>query len=200
MRWVIAFLYIWSAPSWAQEKGAPYVLHLELGASMGSDEVGIRVNQSIKTLHAVQFHPNHLFGFILGADSYPLLTVVPFGVGWRGVLDPLQKTSWMAGMDLGYGSTVLEKKMESEWNNLSWFEGGLMAHPTVGLRIKNKRNSAWSFLMGYKHQSSRFYQGLPSANTTVQTPSLSNPADWIYLRKDQITYRNLTVAVGLIFL
>lgn len=200
MRWVFCFFWLLTFPLQAQEQRAPYVHHLELGALQGSDDFGIRVNPSLKSLHGVQFHPNHLFGFVLGLDVYPQVAIVPFGMGWRGTMNPEQRTSWMAGMDLGYGSMVMEEKMVTEWNQHTWFEGGLMAHPTAGIRVKNKGNTAWSFLLGYKHQSARFYQGLPVSGNVNPVPNPSNPSDWISFRKDRIKYHNLTFSVGLLFL
>ncbi|MCC5936401.1 MAG: hypothetical protein JJU34_03905 [Lunatimonas sp.] len=200
MRWIFCILWLLTFSLHAQERGAPYVHHLELGVLQGSDDFGTRINPSIKSLHGVQFHPNHSFGFLLGLDVYPLAAIVPFGMGWRGTLHPEKKTTWMAGMDLGYGSMVLEKKMVTEWNQHTWFEGGLMAHPTVGIRKKNKGKTAWSFLFGYKHQSANYYMGLPVVGVVNPTPNPSNPSDWSSLRTDRIRYRNLTFSVGLLFL
>lgn len=183
----------------AQTARSPYVHHLEIGASKGRDEVGTRFNPSLKSLHGVRILPHHVMGFVIGLDPYPLATTIPFGVGWRGTLHPEKKFSWTSGMDIGYGSTVLEKKEISEWNQHTWFEGGLMAHPTVGFRIKNKEKSAWTFQFGYKHQQISYYQGTPSADPWIGVPNPSNPDHWNYIRRDKIMYRNLTFAVGLLF-
>ncbi|WP_209330592.1 hypothetical protein [Lunatimonas salinarum] len=200
MRWLVCIVWLITLPLLAQERGAPYAHHLQLGVLQGSDELGTRISPTLSSLHGVQFHSNHLVGFTLGLDVYPQVAIIPFGMGWRGTLNPEKKTTWMGGFDLGFGSMILEERIVTEWNQHSWFEGGLTVHPSIGFRVKNKGRTAWSFLLGYKQQSANYYVGQPLPGNTGTLPNQSDASGWSSLRTDRIRYRNLSFSVGLLFL
>jgi len=177
----------------------PYVNHLETGVLIGQVDGGDRVNFSLQSLNGVRINRNHDFGFIIGYDRYPGANIVPFGMGWRGTLRPENKVSLFAGFDLGYGSMVLERKTISEWNEHSWFEGGLMIHPTAGLQFRKRKSSTMTFSMGYKRQDTAYYVGTPVNDPWMEFPSPANLDDWQNMRKDDIILRSMSVKLGFIF-
>ncbi|WP_158860137.1 hypothetical protein [Lunatibacter salilacus] len=177
----------------------PYVNHSEVGVLIGQVEDGDRVNFSLQTLHGVRINQNHDFGFLVGFDRYPGAKIVPFGMGWRGTLRPENKVSLFAGFDLGYGSMILERKIISEWGQHSWFEGGLMVHPTVGFQFRKRESSTMIFSLGYKRQGTTYFVGSPINDPWLDFPSPSNPDHWHSIRKDEIILRSMSVKLGFIF-
>lgn len=177
----------------------PYVNHSEMGLLIGQAEGEDRVNFSLQTLHGVRINKNHDFGFLVGFDRYPGAKIVPFGMGWRGTLRPENKVSLFAGFDLGYGSMILERKMISEWGQHSWFEGGLMVHPTLGFQFRKRESSTMTFSVGYKRQGTTYFVGSPINDPWLDFPSPSNPDHWNSIRKDEILLRSMSVKFGFVF-
>ena len=177
----------------------PYVNHLETGVLIGQDAGGDRVNFSLQTLNGVRINKNHDFGFLIGFDRYPGAMILPFGMGWRGTLRPENKVSLFAGLDLGYGSMILERKLVTEWNQHSWFEGGLMAHSSLGVQFRKRKSSTMTFSLGFKRQETAYFEGNPVNGPWIEYPSPSNPDHWQYLQKDDIILRSMSVKLGFIF-
>jgi hypothetical protein len=177
----------------------PYVNHLESGVLVGKVDGENRVNFSLQSLHGVRINQYHDFGFLIGFDRYPGAKIMPFGMGWRGTLRPENKVSLFAGFDLGYGSMILERKMVTEWNQHSWFEGGLMTHSSVGLQFRKRKSSAMTFSLGYKRQNTTYFEGNPINDPWLEYPSPANPDHWNFLRKDEIILRSMRMKLGFIF-
>lgn len=177
----------------------PYVNHLETGLLIGQVNDGDRSNFSLQSLHGVRINENHDFGFLIGFDRYPGAKIIPFGMGWRGTLRPANKVSLFAGLDLGYGSMLVERKEVSEWNQHSWFEGGLMVHPSAGFQFRKRKSSTMTFSLGYKRQEITFFEGNPINDPWLEYPSPSNPDHWQTLRRDAIVLRSMSVKLGFIF-
>lgn len=177
----------------------PYINHTEIGVLIGQDEGGDRVNFSLQSLHGVRINQNHDFGFLIGFDRYPGAKIIPFGMGWRGTLRPENKVSLFAGFDLGYGSMLLERKIISEWGQHSWYEGGLMVHPTVGFQFRKRESSTMTFSLGYKRQGITYFVGNPINDPWLEFPSSANPDHWDSIRKDEILLRSMSVKLGFIF-
>jgi hypothetical protein len=178
----------------------PYVSHWETGILIGQADGTDRANFSIQSLHGFRINNIHDFGILVGFDRYPGAMIMPFGVGWRGTLRPENRVSLFAGMDVGYGSMVLEKKMVSEWNQHSWFEGGLMVQPSVGMQFRKRKSSTMTFSLGYKQQQTNYFEGNPINDPWLEYPSPSNPDHWQNFRKDEIFFRSMSVKLGYIFL
>ncbi|MEX2565191.1 MAG: hypothetical protein WD431_04560 [Cyclobacteriaceae bacterium] len=173
--------------------------HLEMGALVGSDEFGPRVNFSFQTFHGLRFLPRHEFGIVVGIDEYSPLTLLPFGMGWRGWLFPEEKISAYAGLDAGFGFTALEKKEVTEWNEHRWYEGGGMFHPSLGIRLKTKKQHHWTLSLGYKRQVVSQFSGTPLSGTFPKNPDPRNTEDWNYIAKDRITFNNVVYKIGFLF-
>jgi hypothetical protein len=163
---------------------------------MGKDAYGRRANFSIQTLQGVRFHRNQEFGFILGLDKYPGMSVMPIGMGWRGIIYPQNWFSWYGGLDLGYGSSLLEAKEVSDWGLHSWYEGGIMYQPSIGFRLRSNGNSTFTVSLGYKHQVAHHFEGMPTEDPWRERLDPHAPDHWLNLRRDRIVYRNLSIKVG----
>lgn len=177
----------------------PYVNHMETGVLIGQGDTGDRTNFSFQSLHGVRINQHHDFGFLIGFDRYPGAKIIPFGMGWRGTLRPENNVSLFAGFDLGYGSMIAEKKMVSMWGQHSWFEGGLMVHPSAGFQFRKRKSSTMTFSLGYKRQGITYFEGSPINDPWLEFPSPSNPDHWQSIRKDNIILRSMSMKLGFIF-
>ncbi|MFC4873056.1 hypothetical protein [Negadavirga shengliensis] len=197
---LLFLLFLWLAcpqVSWGQ--ASPFVHHTEIGLLMGRENGNNRANFSFQTFNGVHFNSHHEMGFVIGLDHYNPLTLVPFGMGWRGILTPQNSFSFYTAIDIGYNSTMLEKKAVHDWNVHEWYEGGLMYHPAVGFRVKNKNSTQWTFSIGYKRQIANYYMGSPINDPWGDSPDPGNPNDWSYLQRDKIIFNNVVYKIGLLF-
>ncbi len=174
----------------------PYIHHTEIGVLMGKDAFGQRGNFSVQTLHGVRFDRHQEMGFLIGLDSYPGISIMPIGMGWRGIVYPQNWFSWYGGFDLGYGSTIMEQKEISDWGHHSWFEGGIMYRPSIGFRLRSNGYSTLTFSLGYKHQVAHHFEGVPTADPWRERLDPRDPSQWINLRRDRMVFRNLSIKVG----
>lgn len=157
-----------------------------------------RVNFSFQSLNGVMINKYHATGFLVGIDTYPNLTLMPLGLGWRGFLDKGKRNTLFAGMDLGAASAVFEKRVESEWTE-SWYEGGLFLNPSIGIRRQSKKgNHATVLSIGYKRQEANFYEGSKEFGfSSFRDPSL--PPGFVSGRKEEYVFNSLALKWGLIF-
>lgn len=176
--------------SWGQ--AFSYTHHSEMGVLTGSDDFGKRINFTFQTFNGLQLSDVHSVGVLTGLDQYGSLSVVPIALGWRGILNPLNKWQLYGGVDLGFGSTLLEPTVITEWNEHRWQDGGFMGQSSIGLRIKNKKANFWSFSLAYKRQ---IYH-LTTANPRELSPDPNRPEDWSYYAKDKITFNNVVYRIG----
>lgn len=190
--WITCPLYTWGqAPS--------FVHHSEVGLLTGQDDWGPRVNFTFQTFNGIRIHPHHEFGFVTGIDQYGSLSLVPIAMGWRGILNPESKIALYAAFDLGYGSTLFEKRQITEWNQHQWYEGGLLYQPAFGLRFKNRKERFWTVSIGFKKQVSYQYTGMPLSGNGPNNPDPRNAGDWNYISRDKITFNNLVYKIGFQF-
>ena len=190
--WITCPLFTWGQAS-------PFVHHSEIGLLTGHDDFGTRVNFTFQTFNGVRFHPHHEFGFVTGIDQYGPLSLVPIAMGWRGVLNPESQIALYASFDLGYGSTLFEKKQITEWNEHRWHEGGLLYQPAFGLRFKNRKDRFWTLSLGFKKQVNYQYSGMPIMGNGLNSPNPRKPEDWNYISRDKITFNNLVYRIGFQF-
>ena len=175
----------------------------EIGALFGKVKTDFegyttRANFSFQTLNGVWINKYHATGFLVGVDTYPNLTLMPLGLGWRGFLDKGKRHTLFAGMDLGAASTMLEKRVETEWTE-SWYEGGIFINPNIGIRRKSKKGKhtfAWS--LGYKRQEATFFEGNKEIGfSSFRDPSL--PPGFNSVRQEEYIFNSLVLKWGLIF-
>jgi hypothetical protein len=200
---LLLFLIFFSFLEKAYSQEKPFFNQTEIGTSFGSLKTDFegyttRVNFSFQTLNGVRINKYHATGFLVGIDTYPSLTLIPIGLGWRSFLDKGKRHTLFAGMDLGAASTMLEKRVETEWTE-SWYDGGLFINPSIGIRRKSKKGKytcAWS--LGYKRQEASFFEGNKEVGfTSFRDPSI--PPGFTSVREEEYIFKSLVLKWGLIF-
>ncbi|RAI88280.1 hypothetical protein [Algoriphagus yeomjeoni] len=158
-----------------------------------------RTDLTLLTFHGMKISRSHVVGFSVGLDQYDGVPILPFAFGYRGFLGKEGKPKIFGGVDLGYGSAMLEKREENEWSK-SWYRGGLMFSPSVGFSFPAlKGNSALSLSLAYKRQDISYFQGFltgPGAQTIV---SDQLPPGFSSLSKTENLYRSFVFRAGLMF-
>jgi len=194
-------LFSFVVKAYSQEK--TFFNQTDFGTSFGQvktyvEEYNTRVNFSFQTLNGVNINKFHAIGFLVGVDTYPNLTLMPLGLGWRGFLDKGKRHTLFAGMDVGAASAMLEKRQRDEWNE-SWYDGGLFYNPSVGLRRKSKKgNHAFVWSLGYKRQEAAFYEGTKDIGLS-SFRDLSIPPGFNSVRKEEYIFNSLILKWGLVF-
>ena len=177
-----------------------YVNHTELGPLFGKiNDKDSRVNFSIQSFNGIRIHPNHALGFLVGLDSYPGFVLMPISPGWRGIWDRGNRTSPYASLDIGYSSALLEKRQRENFLE-SWYEGGVLLSPAIGIQRKSKsRRHAFTWSIGFKHQKTSFYEGIriPGLSTDTNNPKL--PPGFRSVREEAYVLNSLFVKWGLVF-
>ncbi|MHA7129075.1 hypothetical protein [Algoriphagus namhaensis] len=191
-------------PLFGQEKS--YYNQTEFGVAFGKNadtwhgEGETRKDFSMITFHGVRLSEHHAVGFSVGFDQYESIEVIPFALGWRGFLGSFSKTQLIGGLDLGGASTLLESKERNEWFE-SWYKGGILISPSIGVRLPAKNGqTALTMTIAYKRQELGFFQGFferdnfprPSQDGRL-LPGYSSTFETSYL------FHSLVARVGLSF-
>lgn len=204
MKLKLIFFFVFYMGSVAHAGAQKYFNHTDFGVLMGRVETwdnnfDTRVNFSFATFHGVKILPAHAVGFSVGIDTYPGLTLMPLALGWRGFREKGRKYTWFAGMDLGGGSTVLQRTERKDWSE-SWFDGGILFSPSIGLR-KRARNGGHSFVwsIGYRRQEATFYEGFYDFSRSFQPLSSSIPPGFSSVLNEQYAFNSFFLKWGLMF-
>lgn len=204
MKLKIILFFLFYMSSVAQAGAQKYFNQTDFGVLVGrveawEDNFDTRLNFTLSTFHGVKIHPAHAVGFSVGIDIYPGLRMVPLALGWRGFREKGKKYTWFAGMDLGGGSTILQKTERTEWSE-SWFDGGIFVSPSIGVRKKPKDgNHSFVWSIGYKRQEATFYEGFYDFSRSFQPLSSSIPPGFSSVRKEQYAFNSFFVKWGLMF-
>lgn len=203
---LILLLFFSFVKALAQEKA--YFQQTELGFLWGKGvknwegDYENRMNFSFSTFHGAKITPHHVLGFSFGYDAYEEIDLIPIALGWRGFLGKEDKARLFAGLDLGGGAAFLEKKETTQWST-SWYEGGMMIHPSVGIRIPaRKGNWALSTSLGYKRQQASYFQGFMdrSGLSSSALPVNSNlPRGFSSLNETNYLFHSLVFRMGVMF-
>lgn len=177
-----------------------YVNHTEIGPLLGKiNDTDQRVNFSIQSFNGIRIHPHHALGFLVGLDSYPGFVLMPISLGWRGVLDKGNRTSPYASLDIGYGSALLEKRPKENFME-SWYEGGFLLSPAVGIQRKSKsRRHAFTWSIGFKHQKAFFYEGIRIPGLSRETNNPKLPPGFRSVREEAYMLNSLFIKWGMAF-
>lgn len=188
---------------YAQEK--VYYNQTEFGAMFGRVENqwtgnhDERINFSMITFHGAKVTKHHAVGFSLGLDHYEYLTIIPIALGWRGFWGKDDRAQLIGGLDIGGGSTILEKGEESEWGK-SWYEGGIMASPSIGAFFPAKKGkTALTVTLAYKRQELAFFQGTYSAQGNLPFPSSQLPPGYNSVTETDYLFQSLVLRMGFSF-
>ncbi|MEY3649195.1 MAG: hypothetical protein RLZ13_2080 [Bacteroidota bacterium] len=204
------FLLSWSSMQLAaaQEKGT--VTQLELGLLGGKtkdlweEKTSNRTTLSFTAFHGKEVFRNQNLGFFVGLDDYPSITLLPVGIGWRGFLGKKSKPQFFGSLDLGYGSTVLEKVERTDWSS-TWYESGLVFRPAAGIKLPAKKgNWALTASLGYKRQPTYFFEGNHSQTETKPKIPLFRtrdalPKGFSSLNSTSTLYHSLSFQLGILF-
>jgi hypothetical protein len=200
---LLLFMIFFSFLGEASSQENTFFSQTDLGLNFGQVKTNVdgyttRINFSFQSLNGVMINKYHAAGFLVGIDTYPNLTLMPLGLGWRGFLEKEKRHTFFAGLDLGAASAMLEKNSETEWTE-SWYEGGLFLNPSIGIRRNSKKGKHASVLsIGYKRQEANFYEGSKEIGfSSFRDPSL--PPGFISVRKEEYVFNSLVLKWGLIF-
>lgn len=184
----------------AYAQSSNYINHTELGPLLGKmNDTDMRVNFSIQSFNGVRIHPHHAVGFLVGIDSYPGFVLTPLSLGWRGVLDKGNRTSPYASLDIGYGSALLEKRQKENFME-SWYQGGLLLSPAVGIQRKSrKRSHSYTWSIGIKHQKASFYEGIRIPGPSADTNDPKLPPGFQSVREEAYVLNSLFAKWGMAF-
>ncbi len=205
MKNTFTLLLFLSAVSFSFGQTNSFFNQTEFGPMFGrvqswDDNFDTRINFSIQTFNGVRVDPDHAVGLLIGLDSYPSLRIMPIAFGWRGFMNSSKRHVPYAGLDIGYGSAWLEKRITTQWGE-TWYEGGLLIHPSIGIKRKAKHgNHHFTWSIGYKRQHAFFYE----ANQIVPNPiqfenSNMLPPGYQSIREEAYAFNNLTFKWGIIF-
>ncbi|MFD2202589.1 hypothetical protein [Shivajiella indica] len=187
---------------YAQEKA--FINHTDFGLSFGRVQIwdgnyNTRVNISFSSFNGVRINPNHAVGFVVGIDTYPNLTLMPLAFAWRGFLEKGKRTSPFAGFDLGYSSAWMENRTSNDFSE-QWYEGGLMASPTIGIKRNSKKgNYAFTWSLGYKRQNATYFDGIKELQIASSLNSNDLPPGFSSVREEAYIFNSLFFKWGLIF-
>ncbi|HSF54231.1 MAG TPA: hypothetical protein VLA71_10780 [Algoriphagus sp.] len=204
VRFLILCLFIFSISlGYGQDKA--YYNQTEFGAMFGrvenqwSGEIEERINFSMLTFHGARVSKYHVVGFSLGFDHYENLSIVPIAFGWRGFFGKEGKAQLIGGFDIGGGSTILEKGEESEWGK-SWYEGGIMASPSVGAYFPDLNGkTALTLTLAFKSQELSYFSGSYNRQGTMPFPSSQLPPGFNSLTETDYLFQSLVLRLGLSF-
>lgn len=200
---IFFFFFLSISTGFAQDK--VYYNQTEFGAMFGrvenqwTEELEERINFSMITFHGAKISKHHVVGFSLGLDHYEYLSIIPIALGWRGFLGKEGKAQLIGGFDIGGGSTILEDSEESEWGK-SWYEGGIMASPSVGAFFPGKKGkTALTVTLAYKRQELAFFQGSFNRQGNVPFPSSQLPPGFNSITETDYLFQSLVLRMGLSF-
>lgn len=199
---VIFLLFI--STGYGQEK--VYYNQTEVGALFGkgqelwNGEHDSRLDLSLITFHGAKITKHHAVGFSLGFDQYESISIIPFALGWRGFLGKENRPQLIGGFDFGGGSAILEKKENTEWYE-SWYEGGLMYSPSIGVKLPAKKGkTSLTLTLAYKSQKAGYFQGFFDQGLTPRPLSNSNlPPGYNSITETSYHFHSLVARIGLAF-
>lgn len=161
-----------------------------------------RMDVSISTFHGVKISSHHVLGFSVGYDKYDQIELIPIALGWRGFLGKAEKQRLFAGLDFGGGAAFLEKKETTQWSS-SWYEGGMMVHPMLGVKLPAKKgNWALSASLGYKRQQVSYFQGFldgSSRSTNALSSTTNLPSGFSSFNETNYLFHSLVFRMGVMF-
>jgi hypothetical protein len=158
-----------------------------------------RFDVSFMTFHGAHITNNNVVGFSLGIDQYDEISVIPIAFGWRGFLGKDGKPKIFGGLDVGGGSTILEKKVSDEWSK-SWYKGGSLISPSAGISFPSKKDkTALSFSFAYKRQQVSHYWGslIQPGSQVIANDKL--PPGYNSLTENNFLFRSFVFRAGLMF-
>lgn len=194
-------LVLWQEHSFAQQK--TYINHTEWGPTFGRVKVSEnsfdpRINFSFQTFNGASINKYHAIGFLLGLDTYPNFNLIPMAFAWRGFLEKGKRSTPFAGLDLGKGSAILEKREVNEWSE-NWYEGGFLFSPSIGIRKRGKKGkNTYTWSLGFKRQHAFFYEGFRDFSNS-NNAGTGLPPGFSSIREEAYIFNSLSIKWGFVF-
>lgn len=201
---ILSILVLPFTQSFGQEKA--YFNQTEMGVLFGNSaatwtgENKNRIDFSVITFHGVKISKYHAVGMSLGFDQYESLSVIPIAIGWRGFLGKENKPQLIAGFDFGGGSVLFEKKESTDWYE-SWYKGGIMVSPSIGVKLPSKKGkTSLTMSVAYKRQELGFFTGFfERGNSPRPLPSSKLPPGYSSISETSYLFHSLVARMGFMF-
>ncbi|MBD8491207.1 hypothetical protein IFO69_20810 [Echinicola sp. CAU 1574] len=174
-----------------QAQTLPFTNHTEIGILQSNQGIGIASAFTLQTFNGLKINPWLNLGFTTGIDRYNIANILPLALGARAYWGN-EKFLPLASLDIGLGSTLLEKKTETEWH-----EGGLLLNPTFGVLMKTKGKTKLSLTLGYKRQILTEYSAVLDPQQTNFNNSL--PSGYHSLRAERYIFNRASIRLGVFF-
>lgn len=169
------------------------------GAEQWDGNTESRSDFTLMSFHGAQIFKNHVAGFSVGFDQYEDISIIPFAFGYRGFLGKEGRPKIFGGLDLGIGSALLEEEVSDEWSK-SWYRGGLLFSPSVGVNFPAlKGNSSLSLSIAYKRQDISYFQGSLALQGTQTIASDQLPPGFRSLTQTEYIYRSMVFRIGIMY-
>ena len=200
IKYMVLLLFFQFACFQGFAQSVSFVNHTELGPLIGKRGDGEkRVNFSLQSFSGVRPHPNHEVGFVVGWDSYPNFSLMPLALGWRGILNDNRRTSFYGSLDIGHGSAWINKRVSLN-NTESWYNGGLLISPAIGIRKKSsggKNTFSWS--IGFKRQKASYSEGSRTRAGAAAPSDSKLPPGFINVWNENYIMNSLYLKLGMVF-
>ncbi len=201
---ILCFLVLPFYPSFGQEK--VYYNQTEFGALFGnavdqwSGESKNRIDFSAISFHGAKISKHHVVGFSVGFDQYESISVIPFAIGWRGFLGDENKPQLIGGFDFGGGSPLFEDKEKTEWYE-SWYTGGVMVSPSIGVKLPAKNGkTALTMTFAYKRQELGYFMGFfDRGDNPRPLPGTQLLPGYSSMNETSYLFHSLVARIGLTF-
>lgn len=131
-----------------------------------------------RTFHGVKFRENWQAGLNAGVEHYTEYWILPMSVRTKYMLHPEAVHSVYVGVDVGYGFSWLNKRPDEEHD----YSGGMIIHPTVGLRLGKRHRGSFTLSLTYQYQD--FGRERRFANSTI---------------RDDFTFHRMALRFGVMF-
>jgi hypothetical protein len=100
---------------------------------------------------------------------------------------------------LGYGSAWLAKRIRENLNE-SWYEGGLLISPAIGIRRRSKNGGyAFSWSLGFKKQKASYREGVKSQGLVRNSAASSLPPGFVSVGEEKYVFNSLFIKWGVVF-
>jgi hypothetical protein len=198
---VLMMCFLVNASMAQQESIFPrFINHTEMGTLLGKvRDLDKRVNFSIQSFNGVRVNRFHAVGFLVGLDTYPGFNLMPFALGWRGILDKDKKLAPYASLDLGYSSSWMQHKTVDA-NMEYWKQGGSYFSPSLGILVNPSKSAmVYSLSIGYKRQNAFYYEGFRDPQSQSRIPSEDLPTGCASILKEAYVFNSLYLKMGIIF-
>ena len=201
---ILCFLTMPIAQSFGQE--SVYYNQTELGILVGNGvddwtgESKNRIDFSAISFHGAKISKHHVVGFSVGFDQYESISVIPFAIGWRGFLGNENNPQLVGGFDFGGGSPLFEDKEKTEWYE-SWYKGGVMVSPSIGVKFPAKNGkTALTMTIAYKRQELGYFMGFFEQNENpVPIPNSNLLPGYSSMNETSYLFHSLVGRIGLMF-